>query len=233
MDINMLNFSHLYSQLGIMALPLLCCSLITLALLIERSIQLLLFSGCSHRSIRKSLNQLNKKDDQGINTLISSLKQRRALSAKGNAMLLAHRDFTKTLREDVAGLWLQEKRHQLRSGLRLLALIGMISPLLGLLGTVLGLIDMFKDVAATTGSITPNILADGLGLAMRTTAIGLIIALPAISSAQLLGLWADRILSRLEHSLNYTNLWIEGVFVSVESQQSNSQTEKPRSEVIA
>lgn len=233
MDINMLNFSHLYSQLGIMALPLLCCSLITLALLIERSIQLLLFSGCSHRSIRKSLNQLNKKDDQGINTLISSLKQRRALSAKGNAMLLAHRDFTKTLREDVAGLWLQEKRHQLRSGLRLLSLIGMISPLFGLLGTVLGLIDMFKDVAATTGSITPNILADGLGLAMRTTAIGLIIALPAISSAQLLGLWADRILSRLEHSLNYTNLWIEGVFVSVESQQSNSQTEKPRSEVIA
>ena len=132
-------------------------------------------------------------------------------------MPLAHRDFEKGLREDVAGLWLQEKRHQLRSGLRLLALIGMISPLLGLLGTVLGLIDMFKDVAATTGSITPNILADGLGLAMRTTAIGLIIALPAIASSQLLGLWADRILSRLEHSLNYTNLWIEGVFSSSDS----------------
>ncbi len=35
---------------------------------------------------------------------------------------------------------------------------------------------MFKGVAATTGSITPNDLADGLGLAMRTTAAGLMIA---------------------------------------------------------
>ena len=227
----MLNFSHLYSQLGIMALPLLCCSLITLALLIERSIQLLLFSGCSNNSIKKSLMHLSKDDGQGIQTLIDSLKNRRALSAKGNAMLLAHRNFKKTLREDVAGLWLQEKRHQLRSGLRLLSLIGMISPLLGLLGTVLGLIDMFKDVAATTGSITPNILADGLGLAMRTTAIGLLIALPAISSAQLLGLWSDRILSRLEHSLNFTNLWIEGVFISNEPQHTLDKTVKTDSKV--
>ena len=74
----------------------------------------------------------------------------------------------------------------LHAGLRLLGLIGVISPLIGLLGTVLGLIEMFKGVAATTGSITPNDLADGLGLAMRTTAAGLMIALPAISGAQLL-----------------------------------------------
>ncbi|MGR6861623.1 MotA/TolQ/ExbB proton channel family protein [Aliivibrio salmonicida] len=227
----MLNFSHIYSQLGIMALPLLTCSLVTLALLIERSIQLLLFSGSSHRSIKKSLVQLDKDDEHGINSLIMSLRRRRSLSAKGNAMLLAHRNFTKTLREDVAGLWLQEKRYQLHSGLRLLSLIGMISPLLGLLGTVLGLIDMFKEVAATTGSITPNILADGLGLAMRTTAIGLMIALPAISSAQLLGLWADRIFSRLEHSLNFTNLWIEGVFISSEPQHTLDKTVKPDSKV--
>lgn len=58
---------------------------------------------------------------------------------------------------------------------------------------------------------------------MRTTAIGLIIALPAIASSQLLGLWADRILSRLEHSLNYTNLWIEGVFSSNDSMSENIQ----------
>lgn len=217
----MFNFSHLYSQLGIVALPLLCCSVITLALLLERTIQLLIYSGCSHNSIRKSLAQLDPTNGSGIDSLVDSLKKRRALSAKGNAMLLSHRHINKALREDVAGLWLQEKRYKLRSGLKILGLIGMISPLFGLLGTVLGLIDMFKSVAATTGSITPNILADGLGLAMRTTAIGLIIALPAISSAQLLGLWADRILARLEHSLNYTNLWIDGVFVTPSTNENN------------
>lgn len=57
------------------------------------------------------------------------------------------------------------------------------------------------------------ILADGLGLAMRTTAAGLLIALPAIAGAQLLGLWADRVTAKLEHTLNYVNLWLEGVSV--------------------
>lgn len=46
---------------------------------------------------------------------------------------------------------------------------------------------------------------------MRTTAVGLMIALPAITSAQLLGLWADRVMAKLEHTLNYVNLWLEGV----------------------
>lgn len=207
----MTGFINLYSQLGMMALPLFICSVLTLILLAERIIHLLFSSGCSHRKIALSYKKLNKNDDKEINNIIATLNSQRALSAKGNAMLLAHRHFDKALREDVAGLWLQEKRHQLRSGLRLLSLIGVITPLLGLLGTVLGLIDMFKEVAATTGSITPNILADGLGFAMRTTAIGLIIAVPAISGSQLLGLWADNILSKLEYSLNVTNLWVEGV----------------------
>ncbi|GAM57881.1 biopolymer transport protein exbB [Vibrio ishigakensis] len=54
---------------------------------------------------------------------------------------------------------------------------------------MLGLIDMFKGLAHTSGSISPAVLADGLGLAMSTTAVGLLIALPAITGAQLLGMW--------------------------------------------
>jgi biopolymer transport protein ExbB len=122
-------------------------------------------------------------------------------------------------------MWLQEKRHQLNSGLRLLTLIGVISPLIGLLGTVLGLIEMFKGIAATTGNITPNDLADGLGLAMRTTAAGLLIALPAIAGAQLLGLWADKVMAKLEHTLNYVNLWLEGISLQHVSPEKNRPTQ--------
>lgn len=53
---------------------------------------------------------------------------------------------------------------------------------------------------------------------MRTTAAGLMIALPAISGAQLLGLWADRVLAQLEHTLNYVNVWLEGM--SIQTNQS-------------
>lgn len=46
---------------------------------------------------------------------------------------------------------------------------------------------------------------------MYTTAAGLMIAVPAVAGAQLLNLWADRTMAKLEHSLNYVNLWLEGM----------------------
>ncbi|MDG3397141.1 MotA/TolQ/ExbB proton channel family protein, partial [Vibrio parahaemolyticus] len=163
-------------------------------------------------------------NSRDIEALADELSGKRPLLYRGVAMLLAHHSFAKSLREDAAGMWLQEKRHQLHSGLRLLTLIGVISPLIGLLGTVLGLIEMFKGIAVSTGNITPNDLADGLGLAMRTTAAGLIIALPAISGAQIIGLWADRVLAKLEHTLNYVNLWLEGISLQHVSPEKTKTT---------
>ncbi|ELP5727213.1 MotA/TolQ/ExbB proton channel family protein [Vibrio vulnificus] len=202
---------QLQNQLGLMAWPLILCSTLTVMIVLERLIQVALSIGVGKSAIRQQLNNISPTNSREIEQLAETLADKRPLLYRGVAMLLAHHDFAKSLREDAAGMWLQEKRHQLHSGLRLLTLIGVISPLLGLLGTVLGLIEMFKGVAASTGNITPNDLAEGLGLAMRTTAAGLLIALPAIASAQLLGLWADRVMSKLEHSLNYVNLWLEGV----------------------
>lgn len=209
----MQQISYLQEQLGLMTWPLLICSALTAMIIVERIFQVMLSIGVGRRAIRKELHQISPTDTHQIETLAVNLSNKRPLLYKGVSMVLAHHSFSKGLREDAAGIWLQEKRHQLHAGLRLLGLIGVISPLIGLLGTVLGLIEMFKGVAATTGSITPNDLADGLGLAMRTTAAGLIIALPAISGAQLLGLWADRVLAKLEHTLNYVNVWLEGMSI--------------------
>ena len=203
----------LQQQLGLMTWPLVICSGLTLMIIVERVFQVIISLGVGKRAIRAELEKINPDNTQQIAALAEALAPRRPLLYKGVAMLLAHHTFAKALREDAAGMWLQEKRHQLNSGLRLLSLIGVITPLIGLLGTVLGLIEMFKGVAASSGNITPNDLADGLGIAMRTTAAGLIIALPAIAGAQLLGLWADRVMAKLEHTLNYVNLWLEGMSI--------------------
>ncbi|USD66797.1 MotA/TolQ/ExbB proton channel family protein [Vibrio sp. SCSIO 43136] len=211
----MTSLVQLEQQLGLMTWPLLICSALTVAIIVERLIQVLLSSGVGRRSIRSQLAQLSPDQDAELDNLASDLATKRPLLCKGVAMLISHRHFAKNLREDAAGIWLEEKRHQLNSGLKLLGLIGVISPLIGLLGTVIGLIEMFKGVAASTGNITPNDLADGLGLAMRTTAAGLMIALPAIAAAQLLGLWAEKIMAKLEHTLNIVDLWLEGVTVEV------------------
>ncbi|OLQ70516.1 biopolymer transporter ExbB [Photobacterium proteolyticum] len=205
------NIYQLQNQFGLMTWPLLICSALTVMILLERCIQVLLCTGVGRNKITALLARQDRNDDSSLNQFAENLNSQRPLLYKGVAMLISHRHFNKPLREDAAGIWLQQKRTQLRSGLRLLTLIGVISPLLGLLGTVLGLIEMFKGIAVSTGSVTPNDLADGLGLAMRTTAAGLIIALPAITGAQLLGLWADKVTAKLEHTLNYCNLWLEGL----------------------
>ncbi|MGB1320947.1 MAG: MotA/TolQ/ExbB proton channel family protein [Vibrio gallaecicus] len=209
----MQQINYLQDQLGLMTWPLLICSALTAMIIAERIFQVVLSIGVGRSAIRKELNNISPTNSKDLEQLAQTLSPKRPLLYKGVAMLLAHHSFSKNLREDAAGIWLQEKRHQLHAGLRLLGLIGVLSPLIGLLGTVLGLIEMFKGVAASTGSITPNDLADGLGLAMRTTAAGLMIALPAIAGAQLLGLWADRVVAKLEHTLNYVNVWLEGMTI--------------------
>ncbi|MDA0150570.1 MotA/TolQ/ExbB proton channel family protein [Vibrio sp. LaRot3] len=210
----MQQLNELQQQLGLMAWPLIICSALTLMIITERLFQVAISLGVGKRAIRTELTKVSPTNGQQLEQLAKKLSPRRPLLYKGVAMLLAHHNFDKVLREDAAGMWLQEKRHQLNSGLRLLTLIGVISPLIGLLGTVLGLIEMFKGVAVSSGNITPNDLAEGLGIAMRTTAAGLMIALPAIAGAQLLGLWADKVMAKLEHTLNYVNLWLEGISVT-------------------
>ncbi|QIL86667.1 MotA/TolQ/ExbB proton channel family protein (plasmid) [Vibrio sp. HDW18] len=205
------SLQQLQQQLGLMAWPLFICSALTVMLLAERLCQVLLSLTVGKGAIRQALQAVSPSNPDQIAALTEHFSHKRPVLYRGVAMLLAHHQFEKSLREDAAGIWLQEQRHQFNSGLRLLTLIGVISPLLGLLGTVLGLIAMFKGVAATTGNITPNVLADGLGIAMYTTAAGLMVAVPAVAGAQLLNLWADRTMAKLEHTLNYVNLWLEGM----------------------
>ena len=69
----------------------------------------------------------------------------------------------------------------LKKNLLPMATIGVISPLFGLLGTVLGMIITFHQIAATGGADKTK-LAGGIGLALFTTAGGLIVGIPAILS---------------------------------------------------
>jgi len=61
-----------------------------------------------------------------------------------------------------------------------LSLIGAIAPMLGLTGTVLGMIEAFNTIAATEGAARPDQLAGGIGKALVTTLMGLVVAIPAM-----------------------------------------------------
>ena len=85
-----------------------------------------------------------------------------------------------------------------RAGLRLLDLVVTIAPLLGLLGTVLGMIAAFQTLQETGGQADPSDLAGGIWEALLTTAAGMGVAIPASMALAWFESVADRVQADME-----------------------------------
>ncbi len=104
----------------------------------------------------------------------------------------------------------QEENLKLDHRLSYIALIGTISPMVGLFGTVDGMVRSFSVIAESTGTPPPSQLADGVATALWTTLVGLAIAIPAIAVHHLIknridrlvlevGIISDGLMSRFEN----------------------------------
>ncbi|MFW6278412.1 MAG: MotA/TolQ/ExbB proton channel family protein [Halorhodospira sp.] len=100
------------------------------------------------------------------------------------------------LREEVTRL-ASGRLEQLRAYLRGLEVIGMLSPLLGLLGTVLGMIEAFRQLEAAGSQVDPAMLSGGIWEALLTTAAGMALAIPAVAALT----WLERVVERFRHRL--------------------------------
>ncbi len=87
---------------------------------------------------------------------------------------------------------------QLRRGLRPLEVIGSLAPLLGLLGTVLGMIKAFQQLEAAGNKVNPAILSGGIWEALLTTAVGLCVAIPVVALLN----WLERRVDHLAHDMD-------------------------------
>lgn len=91
-------------------------------------------------------------------------------------------------------------RHELtrmRSGLRALELISTIAPLLGLLGTVMGMIAAFQTLQEAGSRADPSTLAGGIWEALLTTAAGMAVAIPASVALT----WFESVIDNLRHDM--------------------------------
>jgi biopolymer transport protein ExbB len=100
------------------------------------------------------------------------------------------------LEDIVAESVLQEQPHLSRFGSAILVAAA-VSPLLGLLGTVTGMISTF-DVITEFGTGNPKLLSGGISEALITTELGLIVAIPALLLGHLLSGWSERIRDSLD-----------------------------------
>ena len=91
-----------------------------------------------------------------------------------------NQDKERYLREEVSRLS-QERLEYYDSNLDTLKVIAMVAPLLGLLGTVFGMIDAFQQMEMAGNNINPSTLSGGIWEALLTTAVGLSVAIPTVS----------------------------------------------------
>jgi len=105
-----------------------------------------------------------------------------------------------TVREEAARVASAELE-KLRSHLRGLELIGTLSPLLGLLGTVLGMITAFQQLQAAGSRVDPSALSGGIWEALLTTAVGLAVAIPTVAVLSALERAVERTQHRMEDAL--------------------------------
>jgi biopolymer transport protein ExbB len=180
-----IRLTFIEQSLGPLSYPLFFCSLFAFAILVER------FSVLSFHSFSNDM----KNESQQL------IKQ--------------HGLASRELREDIAAVWLQKQQTKLQSGIRLLNVMALLAPLLGLLGTVIGLIQVFDSLAMHRGPIEPSMLADGLGVAMKTTAAGLVIAVPALLGAHGFQIWVDKIVQTTEQQMNLHNLELDGISIEL------------------
>lgn len=161
---------------GLLMWPLFACSAIAIAIIAER-----FWSLQSKRiSPPELMTQIWQwlKSQQVDNNRISSLQRNSPLGqilAAGLANRNSSREITKESIEDIG-------RHvtlSLERNLNTLGTIAAITPLLGLLGTVIGMIKVFA-VITTEGVGNPETLAGGISEALITTAMGLVVAIPSL-----------------------------------------------------
>jgi biopolymer transport protein ExbB len=98
----------------------------------------------------------------------------------------------------------EEENMKLDHRLSYMALIGSISPMIGLFGTVHGMIMSFNVIATAQTAPKPSELAEGISTALFTTLVGLLIAIPAIAAYSILRNWAARLV--LEVGITSENL---------------------------
>ena len=156
--------------------PLLACSVLIIAISIER-LWFLQERLVSPKGLSNQLSNLIKKD------LITEKQSLEISNLSSLGFLLINCIKYKDLQRENLESKIEEKaievKYVLERNLNMLGTIATISPLLGLLGTVVGMITAFTGLTESSGA-NPDLLAAGISQALITTAFGLLIAVPGL-----------------------------------------------------
>lgn len=154
-------------------------------------------AGASTDKILDAVSGHIKRGDR--TAALEVLKQKKGSTARVVSATIRNLDRDREHVEDIVSeSILHENSHLNRFG-ALIIVIAAVSPLLGLLGTVTGMIATF-DVITEFGTGDPKLLSGGISIALVTTELGLIVAIPMLLFGNLLSGWAERIKDDMEQA---------------------------------
>ncbi len=187
------KFKAFFKKGGIVMYPLMFVAIIALLLFLERFI-MLSYRGKIGRRFSKKMSELvaEKKFEDAANLC---LQKETSLSRVLFAVLNKAKDTRENAERSLNEALLREQP-KLERRMGLLAAMGTIAPLLGLLGTVTGIITLFT-VITEVGTNDARVLAGGISEALVTTEMGLVIAIPVMILHGLLSEKIEKITSEL------------------------------------
>jgi len=163
-----------WENLGIMQIPLAACVVVAIIVIVWKFFDLVGKSSSTKKTLRD------------VESLLAERRLREALEVCANSTspaarilhsgLERHDEGTDRVMKAIENQGLIELS-KLESGLVVLATLTNIAPLLGFLGTVIGMIVAFQSIEAA-GEVEATLVAGGIKIALTTTAAGLVIAIP-------------------------------------------------------
>ena len=174
------NFYDYIEKGGIIFSILLVLSAVGLTLITYKFIEINFFNDFDLQSFEEDLSKSNTLNDfKRLIDLRPSSERKIFLIETINIM---EKNSSKTWKDQEIETLIHKKYLKSQRFLPSLEIIAQVSPLIGLLGTVIGMIDSFNELELGGSLVDPSILAGGIWTALLTTAMGLIVAIPALIS---------------------------------------------------
>jgi len=183
---------------GILVVPILFCSIIGVAIFLERLIR---FSRIRIRGdglVKEVAEYVRNGEEQKAYDI---LKSKNTPMARVLYQAIEVKDEDRETLETVIVHAIEKEIRNLSKYLQTLATIGSVTPLLGLLGTVIGMIKAFMVIEQMGGKVNAAVLAGGIWEAMLTTALGLAVALPMVIAHSYLSSCVDRYEAQLQDGM--------------------------------
>jgi len=212
------NLLQIFYDGGLMMYPIAICSFILTVFAFERFIHLRIGRVIPRPFVKRLIEQLQQGQIDRDEALELCERNPSPIAAIMTAGVKRYGRSAVEIEQAVLDAGERES-NQLRKYMRLLSAISNVAPLLGMLGTVMGMIQSFNDISGSQAMGRPEMLAGGISQALLTTAFGLMVAIPAyLLYIYFLGK-TDKLTMEMD---NYARRLVE--VVSAEGLQENDST---------